>query len=213
MVLNISDALSEQGLELKNEAQPDTFDVMDDWMGLVRFHVRCGDRFWRRARFFDISVRVARVLCLFLAMDSILDGLGRVRRGGGWLCGPYQDHGDNQPEPRFSSVSGKMFESGWACTDGYSARQSPLTENLLLWWPDPVPGGFVRRCILSLKTGLCDGGPPQPTSPHQELCGCVALMEDSEFGPEGGVVSKAPCWFRIVIDLGTETKSYLLSQL
>jgi hypothetical protein len=45
---------------------------------------------------------------------------------------------------------------------------------------------------------------PQPTSPHQELCGCVALMEDSEFGPEGSVISKAPCWFRVVIDLGTD---------
>lgn len=38
-------------------------------------------------------------------------GAGAV---GGWLYDPYQDHGDNQLEPRFSSVSRDILES---CSD------------------------------------------------------------------------------------------------
>lgn len=44
---------------------------------------------------------------------------------------------------------------------------------------------------------------PQPTRPHQ-VCDCVVVVAESEFGPEGGVRSKAPCWFRVDINFGTE---------
>ena len=110
--------LASKVLELKNEAQPDTFDVMDDWMGLAG-STMCAvgtDSGVVRASLTSASALLGFCACSWPSILSM--AWAELGAGRGWLCGPYQDHGDNQPDPRFSSVSGKLLGSGWACTDG-----------------------------------------------------------------------------------------------
>ena len=108
--------LASKVLELKNEAQPDTFVAMDDWMGLAGSNSAVGGSVVR-ASLTSASALLGLCACAWLSISipsmaaSVGLGAGAV---GGWLYDPYQDHGDNQLEPRFSSVSGSTLES---CSD------------------------------------------------------------------------------------------------
>jgi hypothetical protein len=66
--------------------------------------------------------------CSSISIPSMAWTIGAgAGAGGGWLCDPYQDHGDNQLEPRSSSVSGgDILESGWACKDVVFKTSMPL---------------------------------------------------------------------------------------
>src|SRR6266702_5004872 len=70
-----------------------------------------------------------------------------------------------------------------------------------------------RRCILGLRSGLCDCGPPTNKSPPGALCLLSLLSGGCGLGIRTGRwrgIYKAPCWFRVDIDFGT---AYLWSQL
>lgn len=114
-------------LELKNDAQPDTFVAMDVWMGLSGSMCTVGtDLCVSGASFTSAPALLGFCACAWPSMPSL--AWAGLDAGIGWLYESYQDHGDNQLEPRFSSlapVTADIVDSGWAC-EGVFETSAPL---------------------------------------------------------------------------------------